>query len=296
MNAAPWIEAAGQAIARATGQPFRAARGNAVGGGSISAASVLRGHDGRQFFVKRSRADGRPMFEAEAAGLGELARCRALRVPRAVAIVDSRDDCILVLEHLELGGRPNGAALGHGVAALHAITAETFGWKMDNFIGHTPQPNPQSGDWPDFFRRYRLAHQRRLAESRGAGRSLLDAVARLEQETARFFADHDPQPSLLHGDLWSGNWGFLAEGAPAVFDPAVYFGDREADLAMMELFGHPGADFFAAYGERLPLDPGYPVRRELYNLYHVLNHFNLFGGSYANQAERMARGLLAELG
>jgi fructosamine-3-kinase len=272
------------------------AHGSGVGGGSMSAASVLRGHDGRQFFVKRSRVEHRPMFEAEAAGLEALAQCRALRIPRAVAIADDREGCTLVLEHLELGGRRDGSALGHGVAALHAITAETFGWKMDNFIGHTPQPNPRSKDWPDFFRRYRLAHQRRLAESRGAGRSLLDAVARLEQETARFFAEYDPQPSLLHGDLWSGNWGFLAGGVPAVFDPAVYFGDREADLAMMELFGHPGADFFAAYGERLPLDPGYPVRRELYNLYHVLNHFNLFGGSYATQAERMARGLLAELG
>jgi protein-ribulosamine 3-kinase len=296
MSAAPWIEAASQAIAEATGQPFRVSHGSGVAGGSMSAASVLTGQDGRQFFVKRARAEHRPMFEAEAAGLDALAQCRALRTPRAVAIADDREGCTLVLERLELGGRRDGSALGHGVAALHAITAATFGWKMDNFIGHTPQPNPRSNDWPDFFRRYRLAHQRRLAESHGAGRSLLDAVARLEQETARFFADYDPQPSLLHGDLWSGNWGFLAEGVPAVFDPAVYFGDREADLAMMELFGHPGADFFAAYGERLPLDPGYPVRRELYNLYHVLNHFNLFGGSYATQAERMARGLLAELG
>jgi fructosamine-3-kinase len=296
MNAAPWIEAASRAIAQATGQPFHPAHGTGVSGGSISEASVLTGKDGRRFFIKRSHGDHRPMFEAEAAGLHELAQCRALRTPQAVAIADSPEGCVLVLEHLELGGRRDDRALGHGVAALHAITAERFGWKMDNFIGRTAQPNPWSQDWPDFYRHYRLAHQRELAENRGASTSLLDAVVRLEQEIRQFFTHHHPQPSLLHGDLWSGNWGFLAQGVPTVFDPAVYFGDREADIAMMELFGHPGADFFAAYGERLPLDPEYPVRRELYNLYHILNHFNLFGGSYAAQAERMARRLLAELG
>jgi fructosamine-3-kinase len=296
MNAAPWIETASRIITRETGRPFHPAHAAAASGGSISAASVLTGKDGRCFFVKRSRADDRPMFEAEAAGLQELARCSALRTPRAVSIADGPEGCILVLEYLALGGLRDGSALGLGMAALHALTAEAFGWRMDNFIGRTPQPNAWSHDWPDFYRHQRLAHQRGLAENRGAGVSLLDAVARLEQETPRFFTGYDPKPSLLHGDLWSGNWGFLAHGVPAVFDPAVYFGDREADIAMMELFGHPGTDFLAAYEERLPLDPGYPVRRELYNLYHMLNHFNLFGGSYAIQAERMARGLLAELG
>ncbi len=296
MNAAPWIETASRAIAQATGQPFHPAHGTGVSGGSISETSVLTGKDGRRFFIKRSHGGHRPMFEAEAAGLHELARCRVLRTPGVVAIADGPEGCVLVLEHLELGGRCDERALGHGVAALHAITAESFGWKMDNFIGRTVQPNPWSQDWPDFYRHHRLAHQRELAQRRGASRSLLDAVARLEQEIRQFFTHHQPRPSLLHGDLWSGNWGFLAGGVPAVFDPAVYFGDREADIAMMELFGHPGADFFAAYGEGLPLDPGYPVRRELYNLYHILNHFNLFGGGYAAQAERMARGLRAELG
>jgi len=291
-----WVETATRAITQATGTPFRAMRGVSIGGGSLAAASVLVGVDGRRFFTKRSRSEHRAMFEAEAAGLEELTRCHALRIPRVVTIADGPEGCVLILEHLELGGPSNGASLGRAMAQLHALTTDVFGWKMDNFIGRTPQPNPRSCDWPDFYREHRLAHQRRLAESHGGKHSMLDAIGRLEQETRRFFDGYNPQPSLLHGDLWSGNWGFLAQGEPAVFDPAVYFGDREADIAMMELFGHPGSDFFAAYGEQSPLDPGYRIRRELYNLYHVLNHFNLFGGSYETQAERMARGLLAELG
>ncbi|AHE99610.1 fructosamine kinase family protein [Thioalkalivibrio paradoxus] len=292
----PWIEAVSNLIATQTGQPFDASRPRGAGGGSISQGFVLAGRDGRRFFVKRNQLRLRPMFKAEAAGLTELARCSDLRIPGALGVVAEGTACFLVLEHLELGGPADGARLGEGVAALHRITAREFGWQMDNFIGSTPQPNaPRTDDWAEFFREQRLAHQRQLAGQNGAHRALLDAVAELEQELGGFFTDYRPMPSLLHGDLWSGNWGFLPDGSPALFDPAVYYGDREADIAMMELFGHPGTDFFAAYNEHMPLDPGYPVRRELYNLYHILNHFNLFGGGYAMQAERMALGLLAQL-
>ena len=290
-----WIEAVRQAIANATGEDFTPARSAGVGGGSISQGFSLLGSGGRRFFVKKNHARRRAMFEAEAAGLEELARCEALRIPQVIALVDHGDACFLVLEYLDLGGPADGAALGRGVAALHAITGPRFGWTMDNFIGSTPQPNPPGTNWAAFYREHRLAFQRRLARDNGAGKALLDAVARLETDLEALFGDHRPQPSLLHGDLWSGNWGFLGDGAPTLFDPAVYYGDREADIAMMELFGHPGRDFFAAYTEAQPLDAGYPVRRELYNLYHILNHFNLFGGGYASQAERMARRLLSEL-
>ena len=290
-----WIEAVRQAIANATGEDFAPARSAGVGGGSISQGFSLAGSDGRRFFVKKNHARRRAMFEAEAAGLEELARCEDLRIPRVIALVDHGDACFLVLEHLDLGGRADGAALGRGVAALHAITGPTFGWNRDNFIGSTPQPNPPGTDWMAFYGEHRLAFQRRLARDNGANKALLDAVARLEENLPALLGDHRPKPSLLHGDLWSGNWGFLGDGAPTLFDPAVYYGDREADIAMMELFGHPGRDFFTAYTEVLPLDAGYPVRRELYNLYHILNHFNLFGGGYASQAGRMARRLLSEL-
>ncbi len=291
----PWITAVCQSIAEVTGQAFRPTGRTGTGGGSISQGFTLTGADGRRFFVKKNQVQRRAMFEAEAAGLEALARCAALRIPRAFAVVDHDDACFLVLEHLDLGGPPNAAALGHGVAALHAITGPQFGLDHDNFIGSTPQPNTPHRDWTAFYRDQRLAVQRRLAEAQGAGSGLLDAVARLETGLAAFFTDHHPRPSLLHGDLWSGNWGFLSDGVPTLFDPAVYYGDPEADLAMMELFGHPGPTFFAAYAEHHPLDAGYPVRRDLYNLYHLLNHFNLFGGGYASQVERMARRLLAEL-
>ncbi|MCA1791598.1 MAG: fructosamine kinase family protein [Thioalkalivibrio sp.] len=239
-----WIEAVCQAIANASGEGFAPARNAGVGGGSISQGFRLTGTDGRRFFVKKNDARRRAMFEAEAAGLEELARCEALRIPQVITLVDHGDACFLVLEYL---------------------------------------------------REHRLAFQRRLARGNGAGKALLDTVARLETDLEALLGDHRPRPSLLHGDLWSGNWGFLNDGAPTLFDPAVYYGDREADIAMMELFGHPGREFFAAYTEVQPLDAGYPVRRELYNLYHILNHFNLFGGGYASQAERMARRLLSEL-
>jgi protein-ribulosamine 3-kinase len=291
----PWMQTVCAAITGETGAVFAPAHSAGVSGGSISQGFRLTGRDGRQFFVKRNHARRRAMFEAEATGLAGLARCRALRIPEAVALVDHGDACFLVLEYLDLGGPRNGARLGHGVAALHAIHGERFGWTQDNFIGSTPQPNPPEDDWTAFFRDHRLAFQRRLAQDNGAGRGLIDTVSRLETELGVLLDGHRPTPSLLHGDLWSGNWGFVSDGTPALFDPAVYYGDREADLAMMELFGHPGADFFAAYGEHQPLDAGYPLRRELYNLYHILNHFNLFGGGYGAQAERMARRLLAEL-
>lgn len=291
----PWIETVCRAITESTGTRFTPTGSTGVGGGSISQGFRLVGSDGRHYFVKRNHLRHRAMFEAEAAGLLELARCAALRIPEVVVLADHGDACFLVLEHLELRGRPNSVRLGQGIAALHAIQGHRFGWTQDNFIGSTPQSNTPEGNWTVFYRDQRLAFQRRLARDNGASRKLIDAVARLETELETLLDGHEPAPALLHGDLWSGNWGFDRDGNPALFDPAVYFGDREADLAMMELFGHPGADFFAAYNERLPLDDGYPVRRELYNLYHILNHFNLFGGGYAAQAEGMARRLLAEL-
>lgn len=290
-----WIDAVCRSITAATGRPFEAAHSTGVGGGSISEGLGLTGTDGRRYFVKRNHVRRRPMFEAEAAGLAELSRCTQLRVPAAIALGEHGDIGFLVLEHLDLGGRPNGAALGHAVAALHAIHGPHFGWTRDNFIGSTPQPNPPGRDWAEFFREHRLGFQRRLAQTNGAPAGLLDAVARLETDLGSLLGDHRPAASLLHGDLWSGNWGFVDDGTPCLFDPAVYYGDREADIAMMELFGHPGPDFFAAYNGHQPLDARYPVRRELYNLYHILNHFHLFGGGYAGQAERMARRLLAEL-
>lgn len=291
------INAVSQVISDFTGETCTPVEVRTVGGGSISTSFTLTSSDQRQFFVKRNRSSLRPMFVAELDGLQALQRCPHLRIPTPIGLTDHDGYSYLILEQLRLGGQRNGARLGHAVAGLHRLTDPHFGWDHDNFIGSTPQINqPRRANWVSFYRDCRLDYQRQLAQRNGAPARMLDAVARLADGLDGFFTDYHPQPALLHGDLWSGNWAFLSDGTPVLFDPAVYFGDREADIAMMELFGHPGADFFAAYNEQQPLAVGYPVRRELYNLYHILNHFNLFGGSYGSQAERMARQLLAELG
>ncbi|WP_018871765.1 fructosamine kinase family protein [Thioalkalivibrio sp. ALJ16] len=287
--------AVAQCIADHTGTPFEPTGSQACSGGSINQAQRLTGTDGREFFVKLSGAGGAAMFAAEARGLEELARCERLTIPAVIGTGAAGGTHFLVLEYLALGGPRDGEALARGIADMHRKTRPRFGLDHDNYIGTTPQSNTEHDDWVSFYRDERLGFQRRLARERGAAASLLGALEELESALGGFFSDYRPQPSLLHGDLWSGNWGFLADGRATIFDPAVYYGDREADLAMMELFGHPGQDFVAAYDAILPIDPGFGVRRTLYNLYHILNHDHLFGGGYGAQAERMIRQLLAEL-
>jgi fructosamine-3-kinase len=203
-----------------------------------------------------------------------------------------------VLEHIDFGDAATHsmAQLGAQLAALHRVTDVKFGWGIDNTIGATPQVNTRCCDWTAFWRENRLGFQLALAAQNGAPKSLLEKGARLANEVAALLKALPIKPALLHGDLWGGNAGFDRAGAPVIFDPAVYFGHREADLAMTELFGGFSADFYAAYRDAYPLDAGYDVRKQLYNLYHVLNHFNLFGGGYARQAEIMTARLLAEIG
>ena len=185
---------------------------------------------------------------------------------------------------------------GAELADLHRLSAGHFGWDVDNVIGATPQINTPTSGWPEFFADHRLRFQLELAAANGYQDGLEDSGQRLLQAIDRFFESYSPEPSLLHGDLWGGNWGVSAAGAPAAFDPAVYFGDREADLAMTELFGGFPKAFYVAYNDAWQLNDGYPVRKQLYNLYHVLNHLNLFGDSYLGQAMQMIDGLLAEVG
>jgi fructosamine-3-kinase len=268
----------------------------AVGGGCIN--TTVRLSDGRRsYFVKLNSARLLEMFAAEAEGLAELARTGTLRVPRPLCHGSSDGQAYLVMEYLELGRPHSNAAreAGHRLAALHRTVASRFGWQRDNALGATPQPNGWLQDWMDFWRERRLGFQLRLAARYGYGGRLQERGERL-LEACPALLDHTPAPSLLHGDLWSGNLGYAQDGQPLVFDPAVYYGDREADLAMTELFGGFPAAFYAAYREAWPLAPGYQVRKTLYNLYHILNHLNLFGGGYLGQALRMVERLLAELG
>lgn len=282
------------AISRASGSPFNASNSQAVHGGDISQAFKLS--DGtRTFFIKLQPATRIALFETEVAGLAQLQAARALRVPQALCHGIAAGQAYLVLEYLPLVAHGDAALLGRQLAQQHRVTAPQFGWARDNWIGATPQPNGWRDDWVDFWREQRLGYQLRLAAENGYGGALQTDGEILLSHLDAFFDGHIPLPSLLHGDLWGGNHGFLVDGTPVIFDPAVYFGDRECDLAMSELFGGFAPDFYAAYREAWPLDAGYAVRKTLYNLYHVLNHANMFGGSYAAQAERMIAQLLAQL-
>ncbi|MGH8771624.1 MAG: fructosamine kinase family protein [Burkholderiales bacterium] len=278
-----------RSISDAIGQKYSATTITPVGGGCINSASRIEGN-GLTFFVKLNDAAKFPMFEAEATALEEIARTHTVRVPQPICCGVEASQAFLVLEHIELGARGDWALLGAQLAQLHKTTSEQFGWARDNTIGSTPQINTQCDDWIEFWRERRLGFQLSLAAKNGYG--LQKKGERLMASLDFFFRDCQPQPSLLHGDLWGGNAAFDQDGNPVIFDPAVYFGDREADLAMTELFGGFGRAFYSAYDEAFPLDNGYKVRKTLYNLYHVLNHLNLFGGSYLRQAETMIDGLL----
>ena len=284
------------AIAETLGREVVASSEHRVSGGSINQCSGFDTADG-PIFVKYGGAESLPAFEAEAAGLAELARAEALRVPNVLAVSIADETAFLVLEWIDLA--PAGAGseklLGERLALQHRVTRDRFGWDRDNTIGSTPQSNQPCAQWIEFFRERRLVPQLEMARRNGAG---ADVIARGHQLCERlhvFFDGYRPAPSLLHGDLWGGNWGADTNGAPVLFDPAVYFGDRETDLAMTRLFGGFGASFHAAYQATWPLEPGADVRVTLYNLYHVLNHFNLFGGGYLRQAHGMIQRLLAEL-
>ncbi len=288
----PWGEVAA-AIGIATSARFDVVRAAPVGGGDINRAYRLDAADGRRYFVKLNDAQRLPMFAAERAGLAAIAATRTVRVPGVVAHGTSGRDAFLVLEHLDLAGSGDARLLGEQLAALHHATAPQFGFELDNTIGATPQPNAWATDWIAFWRKSRLGFQLALAGRNDGGR-LQDLGERLLDALPAFFAGYSPQPSLLHGDLWGGNHGYRADGTPVIFDPASYYGDREADLAMTELFGGFDAEFYSAYLAAWPLDAGYQTRKTLYNLYHILNHANLFGGGYARQAQGMMQRLLAE--
>jgi protein-ribulosamine 3-kinase len=293
----PDWRAIAQQIQLNTGVQLNAESARAVGGGCINAAYVLVGQqDGQshEYFIKTNVASAVAMFEAEADGLRELAASHSLRVPLPHCSGVVGNDAYLLLEHVALRGRGDDAQLGVGLATMHRVQLEQFGWRRDNTIGATPQGNRWTKDWPTFWAEQRLGTQLALAGQNGAGRALQRSGDTLLAALPSFFDNYQPLPSLLHGDLWSGNYAFDEQGQPVIFDPAVYFGDRETDLAMSELFGGFSAAFYAAYNDAWPLDAGYATRKTLYNLYHILNHFNLFGGGYLSQAQGMIERLLSE--
>ncbi len=281
-----------KSISEATGEPFTPDNRRSVSGGCINQGSAVS--DGqRTFFVKFNQASRLDMFEAEAVGLQQMADTQTIRVPRPICTGVADASAYIVLEWLDIGGSKTSVAekMGRQLAQMHRKgTRDRFGFDCDNTIGSTPQPNPWTADWGEFFAQHRIQFQLDLARRNGGS---FEGCDRLVDRIPELLAGYNPQPSLLHGDLWGGNASATRDGEPVLFDPAAYYGDREADIAMTELFGGFGSAFYRAYNDEWPLDAGYERRKPLYNLYHILNHFNIFGGGYASQAQRLIRQVLA---
>ncbi|RLA08389.1 MAG: fructosamine kinase family protein [Gammaproteobacteria bacterium] len=249
-----------------------------------------------KFFVKINQIKFLKMFEKEAFSLQQIKKSNTIKVPEVISHGTDKNNntSFLILEHIDLKNSGDSIKLGENIAKLHNKKYPKFGFDENNFIGLSSQINIYKKNWIEFYRKNRLLKQLKLLQQK-TGTINLQNLYTICDNLSQFFESYQPYPSLLHGDLWSGNYGFDNKGQPIIFDPASYYGDRETDLAMSELFGGFSQEFYASYNRVLPLDDGYKVRKNLYNLYHILNHFNLFGGGYANQANTMMEDLLSQI-
>jgi fructosamine-3-kinase len=257
---------------------------HSVGGGCINNGARIEMTSGESYFLKTNSSTPQDMFAREAEGLTALAVDDGPRVP----VTYLHGPHYILMEDLNPTRRQDGywIAFGRQLASLHRHTAERFGFDHDNYVGSTPQPNPWTEDGHEFFAQHRLTFQAQLASQAGyLSQSDLKRVESLCQKLPDLVPD---QPaSLIHGDLWSGNAMTADQGEPALIDPAVHYGWAEAELGMTSLFGGFPAEFYDSYEEANPLEPGWRARLSLYNLYHVLNHVNLFGAGYLGQARRI---------
>ena len=278
------------AIRQRAGARFTIRNASAISAGSISDCMVVS--DGRdKYFVKLGNPDRLSMYEAEIDGLQALAAAGCFRTPIPIACAEDAAHAFLVLEYLDLHplqSAEDGARFADALVRLHQATGTQFGWRRGNHIGRTAQVNTPGNNWARFFVEHRLRPQFTLARSNGFTGELQKQGERLFDRVPALFLDYRPRESLVHGDLWHGNAAILADGSPTIFDPAVHYGDREADFAMTELFGGFPGRFYAEYRRVWPLDEGYEQRKLLYSLYHVLNHLNLFGRGYLREALRLA--------
>ncbi|WP_293351261.1 MULTISPECIES: fructosamine kinase family protein [unclassified Microcoleus] len=296
-------------ISETTGESFSIDNRRSVSGGCINQGYAINNNT-RTYFAKINQASQIAMFETEALGLQQMAQTQTIRIPQPICWGTEGNSAYIVLEWLDLRSGASeiaSAEMGRKLAAMHKYTPPSppllrggekansslltgcFGWDRNNAIGSTPQINNWTADWAEFWAQHRIGYQLKLARRRGGnfskGETLLAAIPKLLE-------GYKPQPSLVHGDLWGGNASVTAGGEPVIFDPAAYWGDREVDIAMTELFGGFSPAFYRGYNEVWLLDSGYEKRKTLYNLYHILNHFNLFGGSYESQANQMINRIL----
>jgi len=260
---------------------------SSLSGGCISDAYKLTTSEGSNYLLKYHSGISNDMFEKEANGLKELAKPNAIRIPNVLSF----DKDYILLEFITSGSKKKNffEDFGRRFAEMHKYTANEYGFYEDNYIGSNPQKNIpneiEKTSWVSFYLNKRILFQLQLAEKLGNSTSeLRKGISKLEEKIVTIIGGSNEKPSLLHGDLWGGNYMVDENGDAVLIDPAVYYGHREADLGMTKLFGGFGSEFYKAYHETFPLDDGYEYRENIYKLYHVLNHLNLFGGGYYSQA------------
>jgi len=258
-----------------------------LSGGCISDAFKVTTVDGLNYFLKYNLSISNDMFVKEANGLKELTKANAIRIPDVLSF----DEDYILLEYIPTGNKSKNffEEFGRNFAEMHKFTSNSFGFYEDNYLGSNPQKNipneKEKSIWANFYFNKRILYQVQLAEKLGNSTpELRKGISNLENKIEEIVGDSKEKPSLLHGDLWGGNYMVDENGNAVLIDPAVYYGHREADLGMTKLFGGFSSEFYRTYNERFPLEDGYDYRENIYKLYHVLNHLNLFGGGYYSQA------------
>jgi fructosamine-3-kinase len=271
---------------------FTIAERTKVKGGDISECYMIS--DGEQrYFVKTNERSFINKYLIESDNIKSLRSTSTVFVPELILTGTSKEHSFIVLNYLPtkpLDDGKNSYKFGTQLAGLHLWGEQKeFGYDQDNYIGSTLQPNKWDRKWSRFFAEQRIGWQLQLLREKGIE---LVSISEFTETISRLLASHQPRPSLLHGDLWHGNVANSAFG-PICYDPACYWGDRECDLAMTELFGGFQPEFFQGYESVLPLDFGYSERKDIYNLYHLLNHYNQFGGHYLDEAETLIKNILS---
>ncbi len=287
------IAAIERSILEQTDQDAKIIHIKAVGGGCINQAHAIDLVDGRHFFVKSNVVQLAPMFASEAIGLAAIAGTETIRVPSVIGRGTSGQECFLILECIVSANRCRDffERLGRGLAQLHQQgKGQQFGFDSDNYLGSSRQPNGPGHNWGDFWAEHRLGFQLNLARQNGLGGGELSKLGdRVLGRLNDLIGSIDEPPSLIHGDLWSGNYLADENGQPVLLDPAVYYASREAEFGMTTLFGGFDRRFYDAYEEIWPRLPGSDERIEIYRLYHLLNHLNLFGTSYLDACLEILR-------
>nr|XP_009411458.1 PREDICTED: protein-ribulosamine 3-kinase, chloroplastic [Musa acuminata subsp. malaccensis] len=268
------------------GKATQITRISPIGGGCINHASRYDTDSG-SFFVKTNRRIGPSMFEAESLGLSAMYATQSIRVPMPYKVGPlPTGGSFIIMEFIEFGpSRGSQSVLGRKLAEMHQAgkSSKGFGFDIDNTIGSTPQINSWSSDWIEFFSEHRLGYQLKLALDQYGDSAIYEKGQRLMKNLQPLFEGVVIEPCLLHGDLWSGNISSDKNGDPVILDPACYYGHPEAEFGMSWCAGFGGA-FYSSYFEVMPKQPGFEKRRDLYMLYHYLNHYNLFGSGYRSSA------------